>query len=65
MRKFSYEKESVPLTPKNMKGYDLLIITTAHSSYDYIKIKRHGKLIIDTRNALKTSQMVEGKIWKA
>ncbi len=65
MRKFSYDKESVPVTAANLKKYDAVIISTAHSAYDYEKIKRHAKLIIDTRNATGVTGTVAGKIWKA
>lgn len=65
MRKFSYDKKSVPITAANLKKYDAVIITTAHSTYDYAKIRRNAKIIIDTRNALGTSGTVAGKIWKA
>ncbi|NIS74461.1 MAG: nucleotide sugar dehydrogenase [Deltaproteobacteria bacterium] len=65
MRKFSYDKTSVPLTAANLKKYDAVIISTAHSAYDYEKIKRHAKLIIDTRNATGVTGTVAGKIWKA
>ncbi len=65
MRKFSYDKESVPVTAANIKKYDAVIISTAHSAYDYEAVKRHAKLIIDTRNATGVTGTVAGKVWKA
>jgi UDP-N-acetyl-D-glucosamine dehydrogenase len=65
MRKFSYDKKSVPVTAANLKRYDAIIISTAHSAYDYGKVKRHAKLIIDTRNATGATGTVQGKVWKA
>ena len=44
---------SVPLTPKQLKRYDLVIIATNHTSFKYAMIVRQSRLIFDTRNALK------------
>ena len=41
------------LTPSNLAAADLVIVVTDHSSYDFSKIVRHAKLILDTRNAAK------------
>jgi UDP-N-acetyl-D-glucosamine dehydrogenase len=43
----------VPLTEKNLKTYDCVVISTDHSSYDYNFIAQHSRLIVDTRNAMK------------
>jgi UDP-N-acetyl-D-glucosamine dehydrogenase len=40
---------SVDLTEKIIKGYDLLIVATDHKKFDYEFIKKHAKLIVDTR----------------
>ncbi len=49
---FTMEKyRSVSLD--NIKNYDLVIILTNHSSYDYQKICKNANLILDTRNACK------------
>lgn len=45
---------SISLTPTNLKKSECVIIATNHSDYDYKKIVKHAKLIIDTRNAIKT-----------
>jgi UDP-N-acetyl-D-glucosamine dehydrogenase len=47
------EMTSVKLSEKSLKKYDAVIITTAHSAYDYDWIIKHSHLIIDTRNAIK------------
>lgn len=51
MRKYSYTMKSVPLTAANLLKYDLVVLSTDHSDYDYKFISRRSKLIIDTRNA--------------
>jgi UDP-N-acetyl-D-glucosamine dehydrogenase len=45
--------ESVELTPANLASYDVVVIATDHSSYDYPAIVRDSRLVIDTRNATK------------
>jgi UDP-N-acetyl-D-glucosamine dehydrogenase len=35
----------------NLGIYDCVLIVTDHSDYDYAKIVRESKLIVDTRNA--------------
>jgi UDP-N-acetyl-D-glucosamine dehydrogenase len=44
---------SVRLNFKNLNKYDAVVILTDHSIYDYDKILQYGRLIIDTRNAIK------------
>jgi UDP-N-acetyl-D-glucosamine dehydrogenase len=44
---------SVPLTPANLRRYDCIVIATAHSKLPYGLLLRHGKAVVDTRNALK------------
>lgn len=63
---FDHKKEfklrSVPLTVKNIKKYDCVVIATDHSDYDYKWIVDNSPLVIDTRNAtagLKSSKIVK------
>jgi len=51
VRKYDLNKKSVSLTAANLKKYDCVVVSTAHSCYDYDFISRHAKLIVDTRNA--------------
>lgn len=44
---------SVPLTERNLPQYDIAILCTNHSAFDYQWIARHAQLILDTRNAFK------------
>jgi UDP-N-acetyl-D-glucosamine dehydrogenase len=41
------------ITSKIIKEYDLVIITTDHSVFDYEIICRNSKIVVDTRNACK------------
>lgn len=45
--------ESVELNAKVLDEADLVIIATAHSSYDYNFIHKHSRMVFDTRNAMK------------
>ena len=36
-----------------IQGYDLVIITAAHSKFDYEMIQKNAKFVFDTRNAMK------------
>ena len=45
--------KSAPLTDQLLKNSDCVAILTDHSAYDYQRILRQAKLIIDTRNAIK------------
>jgi UDP-N-acetyl-D-glucosamine dehydrogenase len=46
-------KKSVPLTRETLASYDVVLIATNHSAYDYTLIAENAQLIIDTRNAMK------------
>jgi UDP-N-acetyl-D-glucosamine dehydrogenase len=63
MREYDLKMKSVPLTEKNLKKYDCVLISTDHSSYDYKFIVRHSRLVVDTRNA--TAGIKSKKIVKA
>jgi len=49
-RHHEIEMASVDLTPDNLRSYDAVLISTAHSCYDADFICEHAKLVIDTRN---------------
>ncbi len=45
--------KAVEINPEVVSKADLVIITTAHSDFDYEMISKHAKCIVDTRNATK------------
>lgn len=65
VRKYQFDMESVELTPKNLGKYDAVVISTAHSCYDYDHVVTHAQLVIDTRNAMKDVKKGREKIVKA
>jgi UDP-N-acetyl-D-glucosamine dehydrogenase len=64
-RHYNFEKKSVELTEKNLKGYDAVLISTNHSAFDMNFIVKHANMVVDTRNA--TAGVTSGleKIYKA
>jgi UDP-N-acetyl-D-glucosamine dehydrogenase len=55
-RKYDLQMANTPL--EDLGQYDCVIIVTDHSDYDYEKIVKESKLVIDTRNATKKIQAV-------
>lgn len=53
------DMKSIPWDYKALKNYDAIVIGTDHSFYDWNKIVKESRLIIDTRNA--TSNVISGK----
>ncbi|MGC8893030.1 MAG: nucleotide sugar dehydrogenase [Candidatus Saccharicenans sp.] len=64
-RKWKLEKDSVPLTAKNLAAYDCVIIATDHSQYDADFIHKNARLIVDTRNLLGKAGIKSEKVVKA
>ncbi|MDM5177345.1 nucleotide sugar dehydrogenase [Massilia sp. DJPM01] len=49
MREHHFDLASVPLTAASIASYDVLLLATSHSAFDYALIQQHAALIIDTR----------------
>ncbi len=49
MREYNFNLSSINLTSQSIKSYDLLLIATDHTKFDYSLIQKNAKLIIDTR----------------
>ena len=47
----SIDMRSVKCTPKNIRNFDIIVLTTDHKDFNYKQIAEHAKLIFDTRNA--------------
>ncbi len=65
MREYDLQMTSKKLTPATLKSYDVVLISTNHSQYDYKWIVKNSKLVIDTRNACVNVKTGRGKIVKA
>lgn len=49
MREHSFNLTSIDLTPEKITEYDVLLLATNHSKFDYSMLKENAQLIIDTR----------------
>lgn len=64
-RKYDYLMSSQALSAENLHKYDLVVISTDHSEYDYQLIYDNSKLILDSRNAFARRGITSLKIVKA
>ena len=53
MREHHFDLASVHLTAASLASYDLVLIATSHSAFDYALIAEHARLIVDTRGVYK------------
>ena len=65
MRKYDYTMESVEISAEKLKEYDLVVLSTDHSDYDYQFIADNSKLILDTRNAFEKNGVKADHIKKS
>lgn len=65
MREYDLKMKSKPLSAKMIASYDVVLISTAHSDYDYKWIVKNAKLVVDTRNATVDVRGGSKKIVKA
>ena len=49
MRAHHLDLESVPLEAKTLELYDCIVLVTDHDAFDYALIRRHARLLVDTR----------------
>jgi UDP-N-acetyl-D-glucosamine dehydrogenase len=64
-RQHDLKMSSKKLTAKMLAGYDVVLISTDHSEYDYNWIVKNAKLVVDTRNATAKVRTNRRKIVKA
>ena len=58
-REDGHEHASVPLTDKEIKSADAVVIVTDHSNVDYQRVVDLAGVVVDTRNA--TAKLTKGK----
>jgi UDP-N-acetyl-D-glucosamine dehydrogenase len=64
-RKYNYHMNSVKLTKEKLRSYDLVVLSTDHSNFDYKFIAENSKLVVDSRNAFETRGIKSKSIFKA
>lgn len=57
-RDYKIKLKNIKLTSKNLSYYDIVIIMTDHDKFDYKKIYKYSKHIIDCRGRFKTDNRV-------
>jgi UDP-N-acetyl-D-glucosamine dehydrogenase len=55
MRRYSFDLDSVSLSPETLSQYDLVLLATDHDAFDYDMIRQHSQLIVDTRGRFPAS----------
>lgn len=63
-RKYQFEMQSVKITAENLAKYDLVLLSTDHSYYDYQFIADSSNLVLDTRNAFAKVGVVKNNVFK-
>jgi UDP-N-acetyl-D-glucosamine dehydrogenase len=64
-RKYQFDMSSVELTEENLKSFDVVVLSTDHTNYDYKFIAENAKIIIDSRNAFSSRKINNKNINKA
>ncbi|MHC4212867.1 MAG: nucleotide sugar dehydrogenase [Planctomycetota bacterium] len=64
-RQHDLKMQSRKLSAKMLTGYDVVLISTDHSDYDYEWIVKNSRLVVDTRNATECVRKGRKKIVKA
>ncbi len=55
MREHAFDLSSVTLTPEVLAQFDAAILLTNHTGFDYDMIKKHTKILIDTRGVYRNA----------
>jgi UDP-N-acetyl-D-glucosamine dehydrogenase len=50
-----FDLTSTPLTPERLAALDCVVIVTDHRVFDYDALVRQARLIVDSRNAIKSA----------
>jgi UDP-N-acetyl-D-glucosamine dehydrogenase len=58
-------KKSIEWKQDCVSGFDLVLIATNHSSVNYEELGAWATCIVDTRNAMGSRNLGQGKVWKA
>ena len=61
----TFDLDSVDLDDRTVAAADCVLIATDHSAYDYDRIVRHARRVVDTRNATRNVHQDRHKIVKA
>ncbi len=66
VRKHDLALQSVELTPESIASFDAILISTDHAAFDYRALAHHARLIVDTRDAMRSyKHEVSGRLLRA
>jgi UDP-N-acetyl-D-glucosamine dehydrogenase len=54
LRAHQFDLNSVPLTPDNLRQFDVVLVATDHDKFDWNTIADHSKLIVDARGVYRS-----------
>ena len=63
-RKYKFDMKSVKLSKEKLQSFDLVVLSTDHSIFDYKLIANNSKLIVDSRNAFEARGIKSKNIFK-
>ena len=49
--------QSIKISPNKIKEFDIVILVTDHDNLDYNSLKKHSKLLVDTRGVFKKNSL--------
>lgn len=64
-RKYNYDMHSIEMSKENLSKYDLVLLSTDHSNFDYKFIAENARIIVDTRNAFRKNGIKSKNIYFA
>jgi len=64
-RHFNFDMSSVEITKESLTKYDIILLSTDHTNFDYKFIAENAKLIVDTRNVFEKNGITKENIFKA
>ncbi|HEX2963193.1 MAG TPA: nucleotide sugar dehydrogenase [Ignavibacteriales bacterium] len=64
-RKYEFHMDSVELTAENLRSFDVVVLSTDHTNYDYKFIAENANIIVDSRNAFGKHSLKAANIYKA
>ncbi len=53
LRNYDISMQSIKISPNKIKEFDIVILVTDHDNLDYNSLKKHSKLLVDTRGFFK------------
>ena len=60
VRRHDLKMRSVELTPESIESFDVILISTNHTAFDYELVAKNAKLVVDTRDAMREHHDILG-----